>query len=119
MATTITAGFAQLKVNLEITDLQTSTTSTRQENGRAAVEEHLNVLDSFIAGSYNRNTLIAPLKFADIDIFVVLDPEYYTPDGHAALLDRVKTVLKKTYKTPDISRNGQAVTIRFADLQSM
>ena len=83
---------------------------------RKAVEDGLVVLDSFLTGSYSRHTMIAPLKEADIDIFVVLDSSYYEGNGQANLLDRVKRVLRRTYPiTPDISRNGQAVTIQFAD----
>lgn len=116
MATTITASFKKLKENLEITGLQKSTASTRQENVRGAVAGEMNVLDSFLTGSYARSTMIAPLAKADIDIFVVLDPKYYEKDGQASLLDKVKRVLLKTYaKTPKISRNGQAVTITFTD----
>ena len=115
MPRTIASGFERLRQNLEITDLQATTVSTRQNNVRAAVEEHMTVLDSFLAGSYNRDTMIAPLKSADVDIFVVLAAKYWSENGHAALLDQVKGVLRKTYKTPDISRNGQAVTIRFDD----
>jgi hypothetical protein len=62
--------------------------------------------------------MIAPLSEADIDIFVVLHSSYYSPDGQASLLEKVKSVLKKTYpKTPDISRDGQAVTISFSDFK--
>jgi hypothetical protein len=62
--------------------------------------------------------MIAPLSEADIDIFVGLSAEDYQPDGQASLLDRVKHVLQRTYpKTPDISRNGQAVTIPFTDVK--
>jgi hypothetical protein len=60
-----------------------------------------------------------PPKDADVDIFIVLDSEYfYNYDngqngGQAGLLDLVKRTLRKTYtKTLDISRNGQAVTIK-------
>jgi hypothetical protein len=36
--------------------------------------------------------------------------------GQLGLLDYVKRVLRKTYiKTPDISRNGQVMTIHFND----
>lgn len=117
MATTITSAFQKLRENLEITGLQKTTVSLRQQNVRKAVENEMKVLDSFLTGSYSRNTMIAPLKEADIDIFVVLDPSYYHETGRPAnLLDRVKRVLRKTYpKTPDISRNGQAVTIQFTD----
>jgi tRNA nucleotidyltransferase (CCA-adding enzyme) len=122
MATTIESAFQKLKENLEPTGLQKSTISTRQNNVREVVEKDLTVLDSFLTGSYSRSTMIAPLKDADVDVFIVLDSEYfYNYDngqngGQAGLLDLVKRTLRKTYtKTPDISRNGQAVTIRFED----
>lgn len=121
MATTIKQSFLDFKENLNITDLQTSTVSTRQANVRKVVEADLTVLDSFLTGSYSRSTMISPLSEADIDIFVVLDSEYYhnykgQNGGQGGLLDLVKRTLRKTYtKTPDISRNGQAVTIRFDD----
>lgn len=121
MATTIASAFQQLKENLEITGLQKTTVSIRQQNVRKAVEDELKVLDSFLTGSYTRSTMIAPLKEADIDIFIILDSEYfYHYDGQygvqAGLLDLVKRTLRRTYpNTPDISRNGQAVTIQFTD----
>lgn len=116
MATTIKQSFLGFKANLEITGLQQQTVSTRQQNVRDAVGSDLIVLDSFLTGSYRRSTMIAPLSDADIDVFVVLDSSYFQQGGQAALLDKVKTALKKEYpKTPQISRNGQAVTITFSD----
>lgn len=116
MATTIPAGFNLLKSNLEITGLQKTTVSQRQQNVRDAVARDLAVLNSFVTGSYSRHTMIAPLKEADIDIFVVLNPAYFNSNTPASLLDKVRATIKKTYtKTPKISRNGQAVTITFTD----
>jgi len=121
MATTIEAAFEQFKSNLEITYPQASTVSTRQQNVRGAIDKELSIKDSFLTGSYSRSTMIAPLKEADIDIFVILDDKYYyhyhgINGGQAGLLDLLKRTLKKTYpQTPDISRNGQAVTITFTD----
>ena len=116
MAKTIIAGFEQLRANLEITGLQASTVSIRQTNVRAAVEQRLTVLTSFLSGSYRRSTMIAPLKSSDVDVFVILDPEYFKTFTPAGLLDKVRTVLLETYpNTPKISRNGQAVTIIFTD----
>src|SRR4051812_22664180 len=99
MATTITGGFTLLKQNLEITGLQSATVSTRQQRVREAVEKEMTVFTSFLAGSYQRSTMIAPLASADIDIFIVLDPSYYQKYTPAALLDRVRTVLLKSYST--------------------
>ena len=121
MATTINQAFLKLKENVEITGLQSSTVSTRQANVREVVEAELEVLDSFLTGSYARATMIAPLSEADIDVFVILKSDYYhnyngQNGGQAGLLDLVKKALRKTYtRTPDIGRNGQAVTIRFDD----
>lgn len=115
MATTITSGFQKLKENLEITGLQAATTSSRQQNVRDNVAKEMTVLRSFLTGSYMRNTMIAPLSEADIDIFLVMDPSYFAQDGQASLLDKVKRALLKSYNNSAISRAGQAVTIRFTD----
>ena len=116
MARTISDSFLQLKKNLSITSIQQSTVSTRQTNIRNVVQNDLKVIDSFLTGSYSRDTMIAPLSEADIDIFLVLDASYYAVAGQSNLLDRLRRALLKTYtKTPKISRNGQAVTITFTD----
>lgn len=121
MATTVAQAFAGLKSNLEITGLQAETVSTRQQAVRKVLEAGMTVKDSFLTGSYARSTMISPLSEADIDIFMVLESSYYSHynnqnGGPAGLLDWTKRTLRKTYtSTPDISRNGQAVTIRFTD----
>ncbi|HET7086024.1 MAG TPA: CBASS oligonucleotide cyclase [Rhizomicrobium sp.] len=122
MATTIPQSFLKLRGNLEITTLQSATVSTRQGTVRQALEGNLKVIDTFLAGSYQRSTMIAPLAEADVDIFVILNAEYFhnynggKNGGPAGLLDLVKRTLLRTYtRTPDISRSGQAVTIQFSD----
>lgn len=117
MATTIESAFQKLKENLEITDLQEFTVSTRQNNVRKAIKKKMDVLDSFLTGSYRRHTMIAPLTDADIDIFIILNSRYYENNYQKRLLDNVRRVLRKTYKSPKISRNGQAVTITFTDFK--
>jgi hypothetical protein len=118
MAKTVTEAFGKLKENIEPTSIQKEVLSTRQQSVRNAVSTDLLTIDSFLTGSYSRSTMIAPLTQADIDIFVVLDPKYYSFDGYEKVLDKVKSSLKKTYpKTPEISRNGQAVTITFTDFK--
>jgi hypothetical protein len=117
MATTVSQGFIQLRRNLEISDLQSSTVSTRQQNVRDAIAKEMTVLDAFLTGSYMRSTMIAPLTEADVDIFIVLAASYFEANGQASLLDKVKRALKKTYNTPEISRAGRAVTISFSDFK--
>lgn len=122
MATTIPQSFLKFKENLEITGLQATLVSGRQQSVRDVLAAEMSVEDSFLTGSYSRSTMIAPLKEADVDIFFILDPKYFhhynngQNGGHAGLLDLVKRTLRRTYtNTPDISRNGQAVTIQFTD----
>lgn len=118
MPTTIQAGFEKLRSNLEVTGLQKTTLSERQTNVRDVVAKGFNILDSFLAGSYARSSLISPLSESDVDIFFVLAPVYFSQYTPASLLDRLRTVLLNTYtKTPKISRNGQAVTITFNDFR--
>lgn len=115
-------GVLQIQQNVEITGLQASTVSRRQEGIRQVLEEELQVVDSFLAGAYSRNTMIAPLAEADVDIFVVLNTEYFHrhnaghSGGQSGLLNLIKRVLWRTYtKAPGIKPNGQAITIRFSD----
>lgn len=116
MAATVAAAFAKLKENLEITGLQAETVSTRQQVVRSAMEAGLSVLDSFLTGSYAKDTMISPLAQADIDIFVVLASEYYNRHTPSSLLAEVRRVLRGRYpQTPEISPDGQAVTISFTD----
>src|SRR5260370_183669 len=121
VAKTIVQGFQELRSRLEITDLQSSTVSQRHQNIREILKQELPVLEDggdFLTGSYVRNTMIAPLKDADIDIFFVLNRSYYYDNDQASLLDKVKSTLKKAYPaTADISRDGQAVTLSFHDFK--
>lgn len=118
MAKTIDEAFRALRTNLEITDLQEKTVSTRQNALRNVLEKDFTILDSFLTGSYRRSTMISPLKEADIDIVIVLDPKYYATKGQAQLLGSVRTSLLKTYpKTPKIRPDGHAVTITFTDFK--
>jgi tRNA nucleotidyltransferase (CCA-adding enzyme) len=70
MEFTISQLFEEFKSNLEITDLQTTTVSVRQGYIRSVIEREMKIRDSFLTGSYTRNTMIAPLQEADIDIFL-------------------------------------------------
>lgn len=116
MALSVQQAFERFRSNLEITELQQSTVSGRQQAIRDSIARSLSVKASLLTGSYRRHTMIGPLQNADIDIFIVLDSRYYKPDGHAAVLDQVRRALLVTYPTtPRISRNGQAVTITFSD----
>ena len=121
MATTVLGAFDKFRQNLQITDLQTATVSRRQNSIRDFLSEEFCVTSSFLAGSYRRSTLIAPLSQADVDIFIVLDPCHFSraPTAPANLLASVKKKLSAFFtpytRTPDVSRNGQAVTVTYSE----
>lgn len=121
MPITVQQSFQRFGERLQITSLQDSLVQTRQKAVRTVMENGFDVLDSFVAGSYSRGTMIAPLKEANINVFVLLQSHYFNNyngqnGGQAGLLDLVRRTLLRTYtRTPDISRSGQAVTIRFED----
>ena len=118
MPLSLSEGFKTFRANLEITELQAPVVATRQQRVRDVVEANFTVLDSFLTGSYRRNTMIAPLALADVDVFIVLDPQYYRAHTPRTLLEAVRTQLRTTYPTtPRISKNGQAVTITFTDFR--
>lgn len=110
----VAAAFDEFRGNLEITGLQESVVAARHEKVRAVVARDLTVRESFLTGSYRRRTLIGPLRDADVDIVIVLAREYRRR-GPVAVLDLVKDTLREQYPSSRISRNGQAVTIRFSD----
>ena len=92
MPHTIAESFTKLRSNLEITFDQALTVATRQNGVRQTVNAGMKVVDDFLTGSYMRSTMISPLKEADVDIFIVLDPHYFNHynnqnGGPAALLD--------------------------------
>ena len=121
MATTVDQSFREFKKETGDYGPPSHDRFDRQSTVRQVVQAGATVLDDFLTGSYARSTMIAPLKDADIDIFMVLDASYFTffngqNGGPAGLLDWIKRILLKTYtQTPSISRNGQAITIRFSD----
>lgn len=118
MATTVISAFETFLSNLEITDLQGSTVSDRQTRVRGIIKDKMDVIDDFLTGSYKRSTMIRPLKEADVDVFIVLDSDYFSKYSPRSLLDRVKAIYKDHYgQGVDISRNGQAVTISYTDFK--
>lgn len=117
MVTTVSDGFNELKQRTNITDNQASVVSTTQYQIRSVMNSSFNVLEDFLQGSYPRETMIAPLSEADIDIFIVLNPEYYQQNNQRQLLSRVQAVLRNRYSTTkDITPDGQAVTIEFQSM---
>jgi len=117
---TVTYAFMKFASDLNITELQQETVSTRQRRVRTCVGQRLDVIDDFLTGSYRRDTMIAPLKDADVDVFLVLNAKLFDdpPNGPANVLAKLKHAIDDSYsEATDSSRNGQAVTINFSDFK--
>ena len=77
------------------------------------------VSHSLYVGSYGRNTAIQ--GFSDLDmVFRLPDHVYetynnYRSNGQSALLQAVRSSIKKTYATTDIGADGQVVQVSFTD----
>ena len=108
--------------NLIVTD--SSTISNRYK----AITKRLNLdfrdLDSDISnslyvGSYGRGTAIN--TFSDLDMIYTLPYSVYESynnyngNGQSALLQAVRTSIKKTYSKTEISADGQVVIVPFTD----
>jgi len=74
---------------------------------------------SLYAGSYGRDT--AARGLSDLDIGFVLPVAFYHKyngyqyNGQSALLQAVKTSIRKTYNTSDSFGDGQVVVVKFTD----
>lgn len=74
---------------------------------------------SLLVGSYGRNTAIH--STSDVDMIFQLPPsvyeqyDNYSVNGQSALLQAVRTSVKKTYSNTDIGADGQVILVSFAD----
>lgn len=74
---------------------------------------------SLYVGSYGRNTAIQ--STSDFDMIFQLPYSYYekyskyNSNGQSALLQEVRTSIKKTYSATDIGADGQVIEVSFAD----
>lgn len=117
MATTIHQGFLELQRNLNITSIQESVLAERQQNIRRVLESEFIVVDTFLMGSYKRNTIIAPLSKADVDIFVVLDHGYFQRSGPYPILERIRQLLTAANLVSGIRPDAPTVTVTFDDFK--
>lgn len=77
------------------------------------------VAHSLYVGSYGRNTAIR--GFSDLDMVFALPSslyfqyDQYQGNGQSALLQAVRTSMRKTYSTSSIGGDGQVVVVSFQD----
>ena len=124
MATTVDAAFREWKSHLEITDRQESLVAQRRADierilrGRLTLDATQNPL---VIGSWRRNTLIAPLSQADVDLLVVLDLQAHknwdNREGTIKALDSIRDILHDAYRNTELRRDRNCVTLHFHEFR--
>jgi hypothetical protein len=124
MVKTVAEAFNTFRSDLEITNMQQQVISTRRDSVETCLKREWALNGgTFLIGSYPRHTMISPLSESDIDLMVPLDPKYYheavtKSEPQAYLLDRIRSTLANSFtQTQKVSRNGQAVTLKFNDFE--
>ena len=109
--------FRKFRSNLELTQKEQDSASSRQKEIRALMDQSFKIADDFLTGSYRRWTKTKPLK--DVDIFCVFHdderPQYRNDKAPSVVLGDVEKALARTYGSANVSRQRRAVTVEFTD----
>lgn len=105
--------FEKFRSKIEPTEQEKTSISSSHTKIRGILSNSdcINIVDSFLTGSYARQTMIRPLK--DVDFFVQVhygNHKSYTP---YQLLRKILIVLKKAYPLTPISITSPCVTVKF------
>lgn len=124
MAKSLEAAFSEFKSRLEITDWQAALVSQRRANVGKVLSAKLTLAPSAapqVIGSWDRHTLIAPLKTADVDLLVPLDRRehggWFDGVGTAKVLDRFKAILSEAYPETPMHRDRNCISMDFAQFR--
>jgi predicted nucleotidyltransferase len=114
---TANEAFRKFRSNLELTQKEQDSASSRQKEIRELMNESFEIEHDFLTGSYRRWTKTKPLK--DVDIFCIFhDNErsrYRDGKRPAVVLGDVEKVLVKKYGSANVSLQRRAVTVEFTD----
>lgn len=110
---TIEEAFRKFKSRLELNDKEQQNASARQKEVREYLDTKFDIDNSFLTGSYARNTKTKPLK--DIDIFFVLadsEKEYRTKNPSVVLKDFEDALVEK-YGRAAVRRQDKSINVDF------
>jgi hypothetical protein len=109
--------FRKFRSNLELTQKEQDSASSRQKEIRGLMDESFAIEHDFLTGSYRRWTKTKPLK--DVDIFCVFhdDERKRYRDGKrpTVVLGNVENILAKKYGKANVNQQRRAVTVEFTD----
>lgn len=110
---TIEEAFRKFKSRLELNDKEQQNASARQKEVREYLDTKFDIDNSFLTGSYARNTKTKPLK--DIDIFFVLadtEGEYRTKHPSVVLKDFENALVEK-YGRHAVRNQDKSINVDF------
>lgn len=105
--------FEKFRLKIEPTEKEKSDISASNNKMREILKNsaEISVVDSFLTGSYARQTMIRPLK--DVDFFVQMNYGAHKNDNSMQLLHKVRRVLYKAYPTTRITITLPCVKVQF------
>lgn len=109
----VNEGFLKFRGNLETTDAEDASASSRQKRIRAQLDadETLDIVEDFLTGAYRRHTKTKPLR--DVDIMIVLrNTEYLARHPHN-ILEVVRAALVPYYGEHRVCCDRRAVRVDF------
>jgi len=106
--------FEKFRSKIEPTEQEKSSISSSHTKIRGILSNSdvINIVDSFLTGSYARQTMIRPLK--DVDFFVQIHYGNHKNETSGQLLRKILIVLRKAYPLTPISIASPCVTIKFS-----
>ena len=125
MWTGVTQRFSQFNKNITLTDNQIQDGSTKHHGVRNCLNSHYYNLsngtsNSMLVGSWSKLTRVRPPR--DIDVLFILPSsvyerfDKYVGNKQSAILQEVKTVLKKTYPDTEMKGDGQVIIVKFSTM---
>lgn len=110
---TTNEAFRKFKSRLELNKREQENASARQKEVREFLNTRFEIENSFLTGSYARNTKTKPLK--DIDIFFVLDDaeRHYRNESPPAVIDDFYNALAGEYGGNAVMKQRRSVNVDF------
>ncbi len=105
--------FDRFHSRIELTGVEKTAISISHNNIRDILKNstEIKVIDSFLTGSYARQTMIRPLK--DVDFFVKMHYGEHKNDKPVVLLSKIRKILSKANPKTPISVSPPCVRVKF------
>jgi hypothetical protein len=108
---TVDDAFRKFRSNLETTDTEDTTASSRQRKIRSLLDEAFEIISDFLTGAYRRHTKTKPLR--DVDIMIVLRDTSWLDKHPREILEAVREVLAPHYGSARVCTDRRAVRVDF------